>query len=65
MLVGVTASPLNEILTLGLPFYFPQIKILNKRKILVDAIKDLKDALPALKFNKTRGINIKQNKIFF
>ena len=48
---------------LSINFYFPQINILKKNKTLKDAIKDLKDALPALKFNKTRGINIKQNKI--
>ena len=48
---------------LSINFYFPQINILKKNKILKDAIKDLKDALPALKFNKTRGINTKQNKI--
>lgn len=48
---------------LSINFYFPQINILKKNKTLKDAIKDLKDALPALKFNKTHGINIKQNKI--
>ena len=48
---------------LSINFYFPQINILKKNKILKDAIKDLKDVLPALKFNKTRGINTKQNKI--
>ena len=48
---------------LSINFYFPQINILKKNKTLKDAIKDLKDALPALKFNKTRGIKIKQNKI--
>ncbi len=48
---------------LSINFYFPQINLLKKNKTLKDAIKDLKDALPALKFNKTRGINTKQNKI--
>ena len=48
---------------LSINFYFPQTEIFNNKKTLKDTIKDLKDALPALKFNKTRGINIKQNKI--
>ena len=48
---------------LKIDFYFPDSKLFIHKPVLKDAIKDLGKALPALKFNKTRGINPKNNKI--
>lgn len=46
---------------LKINFMFPQGNLFEKNKTLKDAISDLKDALPALEFNKTNGINKKKN----
>ena len=44
-------------------FHFPQPQIFLQKKVLKDAIKDLNNALPGLKFNKTNGISAKKNNI--
>ena len=36
-------------------FHFPQPQIFSQKKVLKDAIKDLSNPLPGLKFNKTNG----------